>query len=362
MISSRRFGFFLALPMVVVVSLSACSDEGDEVEGGGGGTKSGSAGKGGSESKAGSSNEGGKAGTSTAGTENAGGGEEPTAGTTANGGTTGGTESTAGTGNTEGGMAGMAGEAGMGGEAGTPASGGTAGTAGTAGGGAGGTTAGTGGGGTAGTGGGGTGGGGTGGGGTGGGGTGGGGTGGTGGSPSCPPTPVLYDFAANVTGWNGVVMTNSYGPTSPPEGEASTIVQTNTEGHTAAGALQDTIKFTDNGVIAQTSITLSPRADWSCYTKLHMWVKLVGDDAEFTKFSAIQIYLNPGTTYDFFGGGYVNTFTGLNNTWHEFVLTLPADKKSDIGRIGVFFQADATKIPTGEFSNVTMYIDDVTLE
>ncbi len=324
--------------------VAACSDEEDAVDGVAGNAGDPGGGKGGSSSTAGSSTNGGKAGSST--TAGKGGSEEP-------GGGTGGTESSAGAGNVPGegggagspdpGMAGMGNDGGMG-MGGEPVVSGGTGGGGNGGGGNGG----------GGNGGGGNGGAGSGGGGTAGTETGGGGTGGTGG---CPAAPVLNAFAADadITGWSGVVFKSGF--SGPSTTSTSTVTRSTTEGHTAAGALQDVLVLGADGPIVQTSITLDPRADWTCYTKLHMWIKLAYDQADASKLSNIQTYLNPGTSYDFNGGGgFTNVFDDtVNGVWREYVLTLPSATKNDIGRIGVLFQVSAPV-------NVTMYIDDISLE
>jgi len=316
--SFRRSRYLLALPVVVGIFVSACGDSDGVVgntAGAGGGAKAGAGGGGGKAgaSSGGASGASGKGGMSaTAGSDATAGkaGSDATAGagnTTSGGGGSGG-GSGGGLGDAGAGGVGMAGEAGMVGTAGVMEVAGAAGAAGAAGGSTG---------------------------------------------PTCPTAPVLYDFASNVTGWSGSVLTSGFGASDG----TSVVVQSTTDGHAALGALQDTIAFTATGPVSITSVTLTPHVDWTCFTKIHAWVKVVAaSSADFDKLSAIQLFLNTGAANDFKGGGGYTDFTVnmRDGAWREFVLTLPAEKV-DVGKIGILFQATAAV-------NVTLSIDDVTLE
>jgi hypothetical protein len=102
------------------------------------------------------------------------------------------------------------------------------------------------------------------------------------------------------------------------------------DGHPCAGSLTTTITYTAFGQKSQVyyNYTTSNPQDWSGYTVLHFWVKVITTDP--STIGGIEPRLDTGAAYTQHFGNFVNGTTLADGAWHEATLDLPiADAGAD---------------------------------
>jgi hypothetical protein len=171
---------------------------------------------------------------------------------------------------------------------------------------------------------------------------------------------VLYDFAhATVDG--GTVDGGVDGWAT--EGQGNSIAYSATIGHTCPGSVQLSIP----GVIGQTADlidVLLPSADWTGFSKLHIWVKVQTTD--YAPGSTLYLYVQANAfadevaNYQLIAG---SPFT--DGGFHEMVLDLTtftsAQDLMDVDKIDLSVSLP-TAADAGPLAPVTVSIDDVWLE
>jgi hypothetical protein len=206
---------------------------------------------------------------------------------------------------------------------------------------------------------------------------------------ACTPAGVLYSFdpgadAGATTGWSSFVADSADSGLT-----AGTVIGSSTaEGHTALGSLEVTVPFSSFGAMEAVSIQHnfgdSPgrgALDWSCKTKLHVWVKVAAPDAGSITgtVNGIQVYVQSGNVpddagfhgYERYSPLFVNGSVFADGAFHEVVVDLTAAgtaatmvNLTDINQIGVQVLGLAMPAEGGPAtpSPVTLFIDDVSLE
>jgi hypothetical protein len=152
--------------------------------------------------------------------------------------------------------------------------------------------------------------------------------------------------------------------------EADGTMTASTDGHTCPGSLLVTTSFSKSQypILAQFAYTAA--ANWTGYTKLHMWVKVT--TTSYATLGLVQAWENDNVSP---GGFYApdpmyGTTPWSDGGWHEVVLTLTPAPVSDAGaanydptKVGEFgVQAGASSYDGGAFPLVSFNVDDIWLQ
>jgi hypothetical protein len=130
---------------------------------------------------------------------------------------------------------------------------------------------------------------------------------------------ILDDFdgqadAGPGSSWNGYFNMGSVG----------TFGVTNTDGHTCNGALDLAVTtYAQYGTNVQAYFNYGGSAqDWTGYTKLHAWLKIVSSD--YSTIQGVEPRVDSSGYADKLFGGFVSGSTFADGGWHETVVPLTA--------------------------------------
>ena len=91
------------------------------------------------------------------------------------------------------------------------------------------------------------------------------------------------------------------------------------DGNTCPGAISLTVQFNAFGNPGEdVSYGYGTAADWTGFSKLHAWVKLV--TSTYAAVNGVQPFVQSNSYNSYVNGGFVGQSTFSNGAWHELVL------------------------------------------
>ena len=180
-------------------------------------------------------------------------------------------------------------------------------------------------------------------------------------SDSGPAPRVLFDFdalesadasPADVTAnWQAFSDANS----------TATLGTTSTDGHPCVGALTMAVTYTAFAPKDQAYYSYSSAQDWTGYTTLHAWLKVVTSD--YGTIQGVEPQVQSHGYADKLYGGFLSGSTFAGGAWHETVVPLSGTYDAlTVNAIQFELQTTGTTVDGGGPPPATLLIDSIWLE